>query len=157
DWRGIGVYLDVDVTSIDGRPFRGRARLTEFLEDGQLRSLFDALSLGSGDLLEIVVRLRRPARYRDPGVFDFRRQLERTGIFWTGTIRNPRLITVLDRGPRWRKVFDRVDEAIEARLAGLFAADRPTQGLVLGMVLGRKHNIPAELERDFQAGGLYHL
>src|SRR5262245_40334937 len=33
DWRGIGVYLDLEVESVDGHPYRGRARLTEFLDD----------------------------------------------------------------------------------------------------------------------------
>src|SRR5688500_5173431 len=58
DWRGIGVYLDVAVESVDGVPYQGRARLTEFLEDPELIALFNALDLGTGDRLEIIVRLR---------------------------------------------------------------------------------------------------
>src|SRR3954469_2669937 len=27
DWRGLGVYIDVEVLRVDGRPYRGRARL----------------------------------------------------------------------------------------------------------------------------------
>src|SRR4030095_4835687 len=53
DWRGLGGYLDVAVDSIDGAPYRGRARLTEFLEDPSLTELFNALELGTGDRLEI--------------------------------------------------------------------------------------------------------
>jgi len=157
DWRGLGVYLDVAVDSVDGQPSHGQARLTEFLEDPALLQLFNALNLGSGDRLEIVVRLRRPASYHDPGVFDFRRYLERQGIFWTGTIRNPRLITVLERGPRWRRAGDRLERALEDRLDSFFTRDRGAGGLVSGMVLGRKHDLTASVERDFQAGGLYHL
>src|SRR4029453_10311648 len=110
DWRGIGVYLDLDVESVDAVPYRGLARLTEFIEDMEPAALFHALDLGSGDRLEIVVRLRRPAVYRDEGVFDFRRHLERQGIFWTGTIRNPRLITVLNRSSRMWHVLDRLQD-----------------------------------------------
>src|SRR6187200_66074 len=36
DWRGIGVYLDLAVDSVDDVPYRGRARLTEFLEEPEL-------------------------------------------------------------------------------------------------------------------------
>ena len=157
DWRGLGVYLDVALDSIDGVPYRGRARLTEFLEDPALTELFNALELATGDRLEIVVRLRRPAIYRNPGVFNFQRFLERQGTFWTGTIRNPRLITVRERGhPLWR-VTDRIQRGIESRLAEPFAGDRETQGLILGIVLGLKQDLTAGVERDFQAGGLYHM
>jgi len=157
DWRGLGVYLDIDVHSVDGIPYRGRARLTEFLEDPELIALFNTLELGSGDRVEIVVRLRRPINYRNPGVFDFRRYLERQGIFWTGTIRNPRLITVVERGHAFWHRIDQVRNAIESRLADRFANDRATQGLILGIVLGQKQDLTAPVERDFQAGGLYHM
>src|SRR5262249_13822491 len=154
EWRGPGVYLDVDVLTVDDRPYRGRARLTEFLDGAEQRALFDDLNLGAGDRLEILVRLRRPVVYRDPGVFDYRRYLERLGIYWTGTIRNPRLITVLGRG--WHGP-DRIKGWIEARLEGPFGGRPEIQGLVLGMVLGRKSGLPPAVERNFQAAGLYHL
>jgi competence protein ComEC len=157
DWRGIGVYLDVGIESIDGKPLHGRARLTEFLDQPELLDLFKALDLHSGDRVEILVRLRRPTSYRNPGVFDFRKYLERQGVFWTGTIRNPRLITVLDRGSRVARFEDGLKEALEHRLSRFFGDDRDTRGLVLGMVLGRKHNLTPAVERAFQAGGLYHL
>ena len=157
EWRGLGTYLDVELQSIDAQPYSGRARLTEFLDDPGQRALFDALELGSGDRLEIVVKLHRPAVYRDPGVFDYRRHLERQGIYWTGTIRNPRLITILDRG--WHGP-DRIKKWITARIEAPFATsadNQVTKALVLGMVLGRKYGLTSDVEREFQAGGLYHL
>src|SRR5438105_5767930 len=158
EWRGLGSYLDVELQTIDAQPYRGRARLTEYLDDPDQRKLFDALDLGSGDRLEIVVKLHRPAIYRDPGVFDYRRHLERQGIFWTGTIRNPRLITILDRG--WHGP-DRIKKWIQARVEAPFdnasSHSQPVKGLVAGMVLGRKYGLTAEIERQFQAGGLFHL
>jgi len=153
EWRGLGVYLDLNLTTIDGQFSRGRARLTEFLDPDQ-RSLFDALQLGTGDRLEVVVRLRRPNVYRDPGVFNYRRHLEREGVYWTGTIRNPRLITVVHRG--WHGP-DQIRKWIQSRLEAPFQ-DRPDiQGIVLGMVLGRKFGLTPKIEWQFQAGGLYHL
>src|SRR5438132_5501871 len=157
EWRGLGVYLDVELQTVDGQRYPGRARLTEFLDDPDLRRLFDAFELGSGDRLEIVVKLHRPAVYRDPGVFDYRRHLERQGIYWTGTIRNPRLITILDRG--WHGP-DRIKKWITARVEAPFATsadNQATKALVLGMVLGRKYGLTSDVEREFQAGGLYHL
>ena len=158
EWRGPGMYLDVELHSIDAQPYRGRARLTEFLDDPHQRELFDALDLGSGDRLEIVVKLHRPVVYRDPGVFDYRRHLERQGVYWTGTIRNPRLITILDRG--WHGP-DRIKKWIQAQVEAPFddgtSNNQPVKGLVAGMVLGRKYGLTAEIERQFQAGGLFHL
>ncbi len=72
EWRGLGAYLDVELQTVDERPYYGYARLTEFLDDRELRSMFNALDLGSGDRLGILVKLHRPAVYRNPGVFDFR-------------------------------------------------------------------------------------
>ena len=154
EWHGLGIYLDVQLQTVDGQPYRGRARLTEFLEDRDTRQLFEQLELGSGDRLQIVVKLRRPSAYRDPGVFDFRRYLEREGVYWTGTIRSPRLITVMERG--WHGP-DRVKNWIQGRLEAAFQTDRNIQGLISGMVLGRKDALTPEVERQFQAGGLYHL
>jgi competence protein ComEC len=154
EWRAEGTYLDFRLQTVDAQPYRGRARLTEFLDDPEQRALFEALNLGSGDRLEIVVKLHRPGVYRDPGVFDYRRHLERQRVYWTGTIRNPRLITVLDRG--WHGP-DRIKKWIQARLAAPFQDDPDIQGLVLGMVLGQKFGLTATIERQFQAGGLYHL
>jgi competence protein ComEC len=153
EWRGIGVYLDVQILSIDGRAFPGRARLSEFLDDPERLQLFNALELGSGDQVEILVALRRPSTYRNPGVFDFRSHLERQGIFWTGTIRNPRLIRIVRRG--WHGP-DRVRKWIENRVSRQFDDD-DVRALVMGMVLGRTSGLPAETERQFQAGGVFHL
>jgi competence protein ComEC len=153
NWRGLGVYLDVQILRIDGRPYRGRARLTEFLDNPEQIQLFQALDIGTGDQVEIVVALRRPSRYRDPGVFDFRQHLEHEGIYWTGTIRNTRLITVLGRG--WHGP-DRIHRWVEDRISRHFD-DVNTRGLVMGMVLGRTAGLSAETQRQFQAGGVFHL
>jgi len=143
----------VNVLSVVGRPYRGLARLSEFLDNPALLELFNALEIGSGDRAEIVVALRRPATYRDPGVFDYRRHLEREGIYWTGTIRNPRLITILSRG--WHGP-DRVRAWVDKRISQHFA-DSNVRSLVMGMTLGRTAGLQAETEHQFQAGGLFHL
>jgi len=153
EWRGIGITLDLKVIGIDGRPSDGRARLTEFLDNADLLELFNALDLGRGDRVEILVALRRPAVYRDPGVFDYRHYLERQGIYWTGTIRNPRLITIQSRG--WHGP-DRARRWIANRISRHFDNENE-RGLVMGMVLGRTAGLSAETERQFQAGGLFHL
>ena len=95
------------------------------------RSAYAQVSLADGDRLEIVVKLHRPVVYRNPGVFDYRRHLERQGVYWTGTIRNPRLITVLDRG--WHGK-DRIKNWIQTRLEAPFAADRSGHQVQAGSI-----------------------
>jgi competence protein ComEC len=146
--------MDVGLLTIDTRPYHGRVRLTEFLDDPELRDLFEGLDLGSGDRVEIVVKLHRPAVYRDQGVPDFRRHLERQHIYWTGTIRNPRLITVLQRSWHGR---DRFKNWIYRRLAAPFTSDPEVEGIVMAMVLGRTYGLSGRVERQFQAAGVYHL
>src|SRR5262245_2519491 len=46
EWRGLGVYIDLQLESIDAHPYLGKARLTEFLDNPEQRSLFEALDLG---------------------------------------------------------------------------------------------------------------
>jgi competence protein ComEC len=46
---------------------------------------------------------------------------------------------------------------LSRRLERHFATDRNIQGLMMGMVLGRKYGITAATERQFQAAGIYHL
>jgi len=157
EWRGLGVYLDVELQTVDAQPYRGHARLTEFLEDSDLKGMFDALDLGSGDRVEILVKLHRPSVYRDPGVFNFRRYLERQKIYWTGTIRSPRLIRVISRGFRGLRGLDLVRRWVYQRVARPFDGDTEMQGLIMGMDLGRKYGLSPHIERAFQAGGLYHL
>src|SRR5262249_9198691 len=52
---------------------------------------------------------------------------------------------------------DRIKAWIQGRLEEPFAGRPEIAGLVLGMVLGRKYGLTANIERQFQAGGLYHL
>jgi competence protein ComEC len=60
---------------------------------------------------------------------------------------------VLDRG--WHGP-DRIRSWIDNRISRHFE-DANTRGLVMGMVLGRTAGLSAETERQFQAGGVFHL
>lgn len=149
-----GVSFEARVLTADGVAVReGRALLRWFPNDDPTAAIFESLDLGRGDTLEVLVRLRRPNTYRDPGVFDYRRFLARQGIYWTGTLRSPRLVTVLGRG--WHTP-DEIRNWTAGRIARYFE-DATTRALVLGMVLGRRSLLPAVVERRFEEAGLIHL
>ena len=154
EWRDPGHYFDVDIRTLDGRPWRGRARLSFFPDADKLDNLFLDLELGTGDRVEVLTRLRPPRSYRNPGTFDYRGYLARQGIYWTGSIRNPRLVQVLNRSWHGEDKFRRW---VTERISRFFEADETIRALVLGMVLGQRRRLPAEDVRRFQAAGLIHL
>ena len=154
EYRAPGYYLNVRVLSVGDAEWWGRARLSYFPADENLEQLFRQLDLGSGDRIEVLVRLRPPNSYRNPGAFGYRRYLERQGIYWTGSIRNPRLIQVLDRG--WHG-GDRFRTWVTGRIASKFEDRSTNQALVLGMVLGQQRRLSAEAVRKFRSAGLIHL
>jgi competence protein ComEC len=151
--RDSSYYLDIDLEAIGEEPWAGRARLAFFPETESGEDLFLGLDLGSGDRIEVLVRLRSPRVYRNPGVFDYRRYLQRQGIYWTGSIRSPRLIQVRDRG--WHGVDEVRDWA--ARRIGARFDDSNDRAIVLGMVLGQRRLLPDQTAEDFEASGLIHL
>jgi competence protein ComEC len=149
-----GISLEARVLAADGITVdKGRALIRWFPEDDAAVALFESLDLGRGDTLEALVRLRRPNVYRDPGVFDYRRFLARQGIYWTGTLRSPRLVSVLDRG--WHAP-DRIREWTAERIGQYFETPT-TRALILGMVLGRRNLLPRTVETKFEEAGLIHL
>ena len=152
--RANGISFVADVLAVDGTPVGpGRTRLAWFPDDYGTREIFDGLGLGRGDRIEVLVRLRRPTAYRNPGVFDYPRYLERQGIYWVGTVRSPRLIEIVERG--WHGA-DRIRAWTSERIARHFP-DPTIRALVLGMVLGQRRLMPPEVDRQFEASGLIHL
>ncbi len=101
--RPSGLQFDLDVSAIEDRgrvyPMTGKVRV--FLRRGQgvqAADLSEALGLSYGDSIRALAELERPRTYRDPGVFDFRRWMASIhDIYWTGTIKSPRLVEKLRR------------------------------------------------------------
>ena len=156
EFRAPGYYLTVRVVRVNDAPVLGGARLVYFPPEDQpqLVRLFEQLELGSGDRIALLVRLRRPTVYRNPGGFDYRRFLQRQGIYWTGSIRSPRLITVVSRG--WHG-GDRIRQWASDRIERRLGEDETLRALALGMVLGHRRRLPDAAERQFEAAGLIHL
>lgn len=154
EYRAPGYYLNARILSVGEVEWWGRARLSYFPAEEDLERLFRQLDLGSRDRIEVLVRLRPPNSYRNPGAFDYRRYLEGQGVYWTGSIRNPRLIQVTDRG--WHG-GDLLRHWVTERIASHFEDGSTTQALVLGMVLGQQRRLPADDARKFRSVGLVHL
>jgi len=103
-----------------------------------------------GAILEATVRVAAPQPPRDG--FDERAWLERQGI------------QVVLEASSWREVGrrggiagfgdrlrDRIERAVTRGASGV------RRGIVLGVVLGEDEGLPADVQDDFRASGLYHL
>lgn len=103
-----------------------------------------------GAILEARVRVAEPEPPRDG--FDERAWLERQGIqvvldasSWREVGRRGGIAGLGDR------LRDRIERAITRGATGV------RRGIVLGVVLGEDEGLPADVQDDFRASGLYHL
>lgn len=103
-----------------------------------------------GTILEATVRIVEP-RPEENG-FDERRWLARQGIH---VVLDASSWRALGRRGGLAGVGDRLRERIESAVARGTGGVR--RGIVLGVVLGEDEGLPADVQDDFRASGLYHL
>ena len=103
-----GLQFDLETERAEGRErsydLTGKVRLRlQASEQPEISALLDSLHLQYGDVIRVLVRLRKPRTYQNPGSFDFRRWMESTeDIYWVGTIKNPLLVEKLPRSSHLR-------------------------------------------------------
>jgi competence protein ComEC len=112
-----------------------------------------------GDVIECSMLLRVPAPARNPGEFDWRGWLARQGIAFTGTIRPADSCVLLarDRGNPVIALSLRLREKLERALRLGLEDDPQTAGVLAGMVLGERSEIPADTSQEFQSTGVFHV
>ncbi|KAA6185013.1 DNA internalization-related competence protein ComEC/Rec2 [Thiohalocapsa marina] len=131
-------------------PFRGLVRLNWYR---------DAPDLRAGQQWRLVVRLKSPHGFANPGGFDYERWLFQQGIAATGHVRAGDGAVLLGQGPgrdwlaRWRQqVRDRLEAAAAAN-----GADSAGLALVQALVIGERGDLtPAQWE-VFSRTGTSHL
>ena len=126
-------------------------------------ALLDSLRLQYGDAIRVLVRLRKPRIYRNPGSFDFRRWMESNeDIYWVGTIKNPLLVEKLPKETSsgiWTLV-ERIRNALLRSIDGLYPrwSAQGRYGTVLkAVLLGDRSALDSETIENFRKTGLYHL
>ncbi|MBI2982431.1 MAG: DNA internalization-related competence protein ComEC/Rec2 [Deltaproteobacteria bacterium] len=136
--------------------YRAEVRLPEDDSRGPKALLtFETLpSLTRGDTISFLARLKGPTSYKNPGGFDYRRSLERKGIFlagfvaagdWELTRTAPPSLFTLD--PLRSRLKQKLDRGIS-----------PTAGSFLkALLLGDTSGLTPELWNDFQSTGTAHI
>ncbi len=112
-----------------------------------------------GDRIECTAILRVPPPARNPGTFDWSRWLERQNIQFTATIRKGDLCTILNvaRGHPLIALSLRLRERFERALHYGLEGEPQLAGVLAGMIIGERTEIPPQTYADFQRTGVFHI
>ena len=165
---GYGWQFDVEARRIESLarvyPVTGKVRLrVQGLEDRDASGESTSLETQFGDVIQTLVRLRRPHIYQNPGSFDFRRWMEDIeDLYWVGTVKNPRLVEKVGHAAGF-PFAEFVERARQRLLRGIDDLYPPWSaqgryGAVLKAVLwGDRTALDSTTIDDFRKTGLYHL
>lgn len=133
-------------------PVTGQVFVTELLRDGK-----DAGSVDYGDALSARGLLETPLPPGNPGQFSWRDYLFRRGIHCTLLVKRPQSLVVEDSGHGglllgWAAALrERVIASVTRRIG------EPNAAVLLGILIGRRTNLPPDLMLDFVHTGTVHI
>ncbi|MDR6225093.1 DNA internalization-related competence protein ComEC/Rec2 [Desmospora profundinema] len=113
------------------------------------------LALKRGQTIRFPAALKAPDSARNPGAFDYRTYLYHRGIHWVAVVESGKQVEVLDPTPSWRSELDRFRHFLGERVEAIYPEE--TAGLVRGMLLGERKQVPPVVEENFILLGLIHL
>ena len=163
-----GIQFDLETERAEGRErshdLSGKVRLRlQASEHAEISALLDSLRLQYGDVIRVLVHLRKPRTYQNPGSFDFRRWMESTeDIYWVGTIRNPLLVEKLARSNHagiWT-LAERIRSRLLRSIDDLYprwSAQGRCGTVLKAVLLGDRSSLDSETIENFRKTGLYHL
>ncbi len=142
--------LALDEVEADSALYRAVGRVLVTVRSGQV-------DMDCAQRAEVRGFLRRPAGARNPGAFDYRAYLAERDIDATISLRSSIALRRLTERRPWRwgeravlALRRHVRSAVEQNLQGAQA------GLLLGLLLGDKTQIPTDVKDHFRAAGLSH-
>ena len=145
------IYLDVERALIQGVevPTTGVVRIT-------LASRLKKIPEVGDKLLIQRVRLKPPARFKNPGAFDYREFLRLRGVHAVGYsgVNNIHLLEAKEKWGGWRLLF-RFRERMSAHMHAVYP--ERAAGLIEAMTIGLREGIDLELKDAFRRSGAAHL
>ncbi len=112
-----------------------------------------------GDVIECSALLRVPLPARNPGTLDWRTWLARQDIYFTATIRKTDVCAVVDveRGNPITALSLRLREHFERALHLGLTGEPQLAGVLAGMIIGERSEIPPDTYAVFQRTGVFHI
>ncbi|HXV64575.1 MAG TPA: DNA internalization-related competence protein ComEC/Rec2 [Vicinamibacteria bacterium] len=133
-------------------PVRGGIRATVY---GSFNEKLSALAAGDGVVLW--GRLRRPRAFGNPAAFDVESYLERENVDAVASVKSALLVELEPRRPTVSSAMSFVRVLARRRLEHALAGNESTLGVVLALTTGDRSRLPPDLERLYQASGIYHV
>ncbi len=159
DGKAGSIHLEVEVQHLANRfagfETRGKIRLHLIPPEASFNTSPPAQA---GDQVEILAYLRRPENFNNPGQFDYRSYLELRGIFLTGNLKDPLLLTRLGRQTEF-SLQDLANPMREGCIRALDAlpASEPARAVLKAVLLGDDSDLAEETRSRFRLNGLYHV
>ena len=125
---------------------------------GNIRlSVPPGLEFNYGDFIRFHSRMNTITTFRNPGGFDYKRHLNRQGIFVSGSIANPAEIILLRKNSAGSVRF--MIESFRDHLRNIITqhADSPSREILTAMTLGDSGQIPTETRDVFAKTGTSHI
>jgi len=159
DGKAGAIHLEVEAQHLTNRfaSFETRGKIRLYLNPTDV-SLDSSPLPQTGDPVEILAYLRRPNNFNNPGQFDYRSYLELRGIFLTGNLKDPLLLTRL-AGPReisWQVLANRMRQGCMRALDALPASES-ARAILKAVLLGDDSDLAEETRSRFRLNGLYHV
>lgn len=141
------VVLRVDILSVSGQTVRGVARVT-------VTGKMDHLPV-VGDGIETYVRFRLPVSFRAEGCFNYERYLQKEGIHVLGSVKNAKLIRIIESGHGFRSWLSSVRLGMIQRLMNGFSQEEA--GILRALWLDDRSGIHRETEQTLIDAGIFHV
>lgn len=135
-----------DIDSIDNHPWKGKVMLSWFEKK---------LFLKSGQKWQLMVKLKKPRGFSNPGSFDYEAWLFEQNIVGKGYVIAEKSNHLLE-SPRWHYWINQIRQHI-GQMWEPFAEKWPLLGVLLALTVGLTTNITAEQWQVFTNTGTIHL
>ena len=109
-----------------------------------------------GQRLKLVAKLREPKNYGNPGAFDYRQFLAKSGIAALGSAKYESLEQLPGTsGSRWQQWRSRARQSALAHIRALWSERQ--SALMSAMLIGDRSGIRRQTSTEFQVSGTYHI
>ncbi|HEU4391651.1 MAG TPA: ComEC/Rec2 family competence protein [Blastocatellia bacterium] len=151
--------LQCDAMTVGGRQtsVTGAVRLAVNLPDRTARAELDALDLGYGSVVSVLVRLERAGGFKNPGSPDFDEMLSIKRYDLRGNIKSPLLIDKVGSGI----ANFPLEWLYRVRLSAIREIDKqfaePVAGTLKAMLFGNRYYMDPPTADNLRAGATFHV